>query len=399
MVVKNKVLGAIPKIFIASSILMSGYTFVKENTGLKEVDNVEEYAEKIDCDLDYVKLLSSDNNTIIRLKHNYNNPIYVGVSNEFNDEQKGYITESLDYVFGVVNKINSKYKYEIIPMSKIKAKKLMSESFITIEPKVMVENGLTKNYQKFLNLKQYKNNSYANIYLNTEELKTKDDFFYVTNHELSHVFGFGDVYFYGDFKQTDKFYSNTITYFTSMCSIPYFTPNDYKSLWAMYDQTDDDKLTDEYFENIKHKCTNYAKSYYENVYKEILDKDLCFPQVKNVKATRVLFNTPLQEKDTYFYEVLLDNNKYTLNVTNHDGELLETTTGNVIKTESLTVLQDVNLNHWKTFNSYISSAEMPKNFDITLFSSNENNYAYTNFDLRLYKITSLENQNQEELEM
>ena len=75
-------------------------------------EEIVETAETLDCDMGYINKTS--NNYYVRMKHNNGEPIYVCFDKEYSESLKEMAKESLDYIFGIVGKINSNYTYKIV---------------------------------------------------------------------------------------------------------------------------------------------------------------------------------------------------------------------------------------------------------------------------------------------
>ena len=113
---------------VATILGSVGLTAHNKAGRISEESQVETIAEALDCDLSYMKYNSTGG--VVRMMHNGDEPIYVHITDEMNEEETGLIKESLDYVFGIVGSINDKYKYEIVDNAEYYKQRILGKTTI-----------------------------------------------------------------------------------------------------------------------------------------------------------------------------------------------------------------------------------------------------------------------------
>ena len=232
--IKNGLKLAVATALIATSLTSCGA--LQDYTSQEEIIQA---AETFDCDTSY---LMKDNNKFIRMKHNDGEPIYVCFDNAYTEDLKDKAKESLDYIFGIVVKINSNYHYKIVNEQEFHSKLGKTKIYYTFGEHVSTYKQYTSVAQGHLEMNKSLYNWITNnpvyskyeVNINKDKLKDRDDesVIYTFNHELLHTFGLGDVYTNLMNKTTDKHYGNT--FMNNDAKLDRITPNDLACLISLY---------------------------------------------------------------------------------------------------------------------------------------------------------------------
>lgn len=275
-----------------------------------------------------------------RLKHNNNEPIYVSISNEFNNEQKQIIINTLDTVFGYVQQVNDNYKYKIVEdTDDIKYFNKTKISFELLD--LDKSTGGTAKLGHDIWIFSSKGN-----FINCGKIKIDRDvtigFKFMILHELLHCFGLQDLY------DVDTEYFGDWINFQNL-----ITPNAYASLLAMY-APDLSKFseaeTKEQVNNLKQKINEYKQSYYSTCSNKIKQlQQNCGIDNKLSPITGdidILFdNVSLSNDLITSIRIKTKNGKYTL-ATYNGNELIEKFSGNIQNINGIIYLEDVKLDHF-----------------------------------------------------
>ena len=103
-------------------------------------EEIIETADLLDCDTGY---LMKHNDDFVRMKHNDGEPIYICFDEQYPKDLKEKAKQSLDYIFGIVGKINSKYRYEIVDKAKFDSKLNKTKIFYTFGEVSTTIDGIT----------------------------------------------------------------------------------------------------------------------------------------------------------------------------------------------------------------------------------------------------------------
>ena len=339
---------------ILSLSLLLGVCSAKSNQISNKISSEEQahiIAEALNCDMSYMRFNYSKD--IIRMMHNDEEPIYVGISKEMNQEENQLIQESLDYVFGIVGKINDKYKYKIVDSAEFTKQNLTGKTtiyyiegpcdFLDRTPSGLIFR--TSNLIEKVGKKE--NNDYYTDYIikfDREKAKDKeyDDKLYTFIHELLHAFGLDDVYTAGLLKKTDINHKNTIMKSASMGNI--ITPNDLKCLLSAYSKDFQGQELDEYIEKCKQVCQSYETFYYENRVERLksYEKDTISLDGQDVSS---VFKGKLitLEGEEHELEIVVDiqGDQYVVKFSGGGRESDCIATGDVLEVDGVKVLRDV----------------------------------------------------------
>ncbi len=235
-------------------------------TSFASQEEVSYSAELLECDTSY---LMKQNGDFLRMKHNNGDPIYVCFDESYSEDLKTKATEALDYVFGIVGKINNKYHYEIVDKITFDLKINKTKIYYTFGNEVKDKlgndrevNGFAENHSAWYN--NFTDNPVMNYYeINVDSSLSIDKVLGTFIHEDLHTFGLDDVYTIQAIKKTNKYYGNT--YMNVGANFEMITPNDLGCLISLYsdDNTDMVKMKQE----LK-KYENKFYNYYANLCKE-----------------------------------------------------------------------------------------------------------------------------------
>lgn len=220
-------------------------------------DEIAYSSELLGCDTGY---LMKQNGDFVRMKHNNGEPIYVCFDEAYSSELKEEATEALDYVFGIVGKINDKYHYQVVDkqtfdckINKTKVYYTFGEHSVDYGTHHSISNAYTKNYYPWYN--KYSDNPIYNYYeVNLWRGLSKEDAFSTFLHENLHMMGFNDVYMSGEYKTTVKHYGNT--FMNGFMDYNRITPNDLACLISLYADDDCD------LKEMQQKLKNYEQKFY-----------------------------------------------------------------------------------------------------------------------------------------
>lgn len=316
---------------------------------------IETIAEALDCDISY--LTRRDNHYCV-MKHNGDEPIYVYIDETVSDDDKVYIIQSLDYVFGVVGKINSHYRYQIVDEAEYLAQSDKSTIRYSVgDPKTHYDGrdidvsgtaeSILDDVSKLTN-KRVTNRFYINL--------RKDDGTYgydaITRlgtciHELSHTICFADVHTLESIKTTDKHYGNTLMQSDHNGKLQHvYTPNDYKILLSVFTENmTEDKLRNS-IGDIKAEVQEYEKWYYEYFTEQVIERSKATHKLERGDYSFTASRTWVMMDNTKyknFYELNIENNKYSLKIFDENYKLVDEAVGKVIWANGVAVLKDVTL--------------------------------------------------------
>lgn len=338
----KKVIVSVASTLAISGIVLSGLTIYAN----KKVENyasqtqINEIAREINVNTDKMMLGAFGNSK--RMAHNNGRPILVTISNDFTTEEKEDILFSLNHIFGLVKEINKNYNYEIIKESELSEKYHSGDTVINYKlGEVNFHEYASATYRSsddfltsaFTNKPLVE--SHTITFNRKKTLSSKYGNIISFNHELLHVFQLGDVYS----SMKDKKYFNTAT--NSMYTLPLITPNDYGCLISTYAPKFDNLEDKQNFINkFKQKLNNYDKEYYKLVKEEYKLSGEKFDELTfNAQEMRTVNGISM----TYNYSVSIEDDKYNFDIFNENNELLDTSSGKIIKIDNVYFLKDVEL--------------------------------------------------------
>jgi hypothetical protein len=291
------------------------------------------------------------NGQVKRLKYNDGEPIYVKISDDFNNEAKEGIQDSLDYVFGIVNPINDNYTYEIVSND---FKQKSNQTVISYEL-VEKDNDFRGQYNDTRDLSNIgstivgKSTTSTNqtIKINIDNGQNQNTY----THELLHAFGLADTYSLAgieDYIMSDMIYKD-LSFPTFMDSRNRnqtdITVSDYATLMSLYTKP---------FKSEEQKNLIIKK------YKEKLSEYQDYLDSKKIQSLKQAQSSePIELKNDYnLYttfkingeiilsnvSIHLDGDKYTL-TSSYDNQVLETCEGNFDTFGNVVMLRNIKLKY------------------------------------------------------
>ena len=237
-------------------------------TSFSSQDEIVQTSEFLDCDTSY---MAKQNGDFVRMKHNNGEPIYVCFDEEYSDKYKAVTKESLDYVFGIVGKINNNYHYEIVDKKTFDSKINKTKIYYTYGKEVIDRlgnknevDGYAESYSAWYNY--FTDNPVMNYYeINISKDVEENRLLLTYVHENMHLFGFKDVYTNEALKTTEKHYGNTFMN-VNMC-YDILTPNDLACLISLYSDENTDMV------RMKQELQKYETKFY-NYYAKLCKEKL-----------------------------------------------------------------------------------------------------------------------------
>lgn len=352
--VKNFIKCATASVLIAGTISAAALGAINYRySSYATDDQIETIAEKLNCDISY--LTKRDGHYCV-MGHNGDEPIYVYLDETVTEEDRAIAVESLDYVFGVIGDINEHYRYEIVD----EATYLKKSNKTTI--KYSVGNPVTHYEGKEVEvagtamsqtdkLSKFTNKRTANrFYINIREADGEID--HATRlgtyiHELMHLVAFADVHTLKSMQTTTKHYGNTVmqaAHAGEMVCV--FTPNDYKALVSVLTENMTERQLMESFGNIQEKVANYEKEYYKFFAEKTIERSCATHKLEKgdfdftaSKKWVMMDNAEYQN----FYELHIENNKYSLKIFDENYKLIDEAVGQVVWCKGVAILKDVSL--------------------------------------------------------
>lgn len=300
-------------------------------------EQVETISEALGAKSDILYRLAYDNKTnrktIRRMEHNLDEPLKIAVHSNLSENTKNIAKKQLDNIFNIVGEINNNYKYEFVEYNENDK----DDYDILFENRNGYWNGMVGEFNT-----NYKDgcayNNHCIIYLNEESINNSNN--NINNilleetilHELMHVFGFSDVYLDDDLDHKD---ATTILYSSSSLANNFsqtnITPNDYKNLISLYAKPS--KNLEQDIEKYREMSDKYTNEYY---------KQWALDNFKNTTSPTqginsgiytfnkdLYLNKPNNNRENCTFTLEINNNNYKLTVKKSNGEILETSTGNI----------------------------------------------------------------------
>ena len=300
----------------------NGFDFSLYEQQQSSQEQIDRLAKDLNCDNSIMKI---DHGEICRLAYNDNEPIYITFENDFPQEFKEQVINSLDFIFGLVGEINPLYYYEVVDdYNKIKNK-------ANIRYATFKENTYTNGRAEIYT---YNNLNCGNtIKLNKQLLeieannpKNQELLIYNTClHELLHVFGLNDVYNEGGLKNTENYYGNT--FLQNAHNLTSITPNDYKCLLSAYaPEVDTNQNYYTLLDNMSKKASKFAYQYYLNRYQSLTEPQKYYHPTPNQLCLQATFNDDKGVVGQIVHILTISDDTYTIEIYK-DGCIIETHKG------------------------------------------------------------------------
>lgn len=309
-------------------------------------DEMYNIAEYYDCDTSYMRTINGHN---VRMKHNGDEPIYVCVDSAYTDEEKEAVMSSLDSFFGLIGKINSKYRYEIVDQEKFDSVGNKTKIYYTLKEDndFIVNNAAADIATKVKNISILTTKRMANDFVITinrshlSELNDPKQLPYALRHELGHT-ALNDVYEIEDRQSVyKKFQCNTYMNPAVGPELEMFTPNDVKCFISYFAESEEEAKA------LKPFLKEYTKNYYENFSKKCIEKG---GQTKEFNKTDFEFESNLTSTALdgtvykYLYNLKVEDGKYFFEIIDEEkNKILESCEGETISINGMVVLKDVKL--------------------------------------------------------
>lgn len=353
----HRVIKTIGAIALSVSLILGGTVFTLHNKtkDYSTQNQIETIASALDCDLTYMK--NNNRNQVVRMKHNGSEPIYVSISTEHTEDERRYITQSLDYVFDIVSSINNNYHYKIVDESEIESHAKNGKTTISYHVgeanyTTLVgdsrANGLIsrddQNVFSYLNKPVY--HSHKITYdreMNKD--RTEESKQYTFLHELLHAFGFDDVMNTTAHQSFIPIYcGHTVMNSNLGDNLNCLTPNDYRAIISAYAPQMNEKELLEFIENYKQKTKEYDESFYHS-YAAICEyKTNTKSTLDTTKDYSVSYTRNLTDVDgTVIIEhifIKVQNGKYEIVVTDENMNILEQTSGKTLASGNTLILKN-----------------------------------------------------------
>ena len=312
-------------------------------------DDIVSISEQIGCDISYLK---QHKGNYVRMQHNEDEPIYVYLDSVLTEDEKQSAIRALDYVFGIVGRINSKYRYQIVDKAEFDSKINKTKIDFSIGKKVSFEYGGEERYaQGHINSKVGPLSSLTDqpgmnrfsIKIDRDELaeETQEGKDYTNIHELLHAFGKNDVYFIDALSETDRYYGNTIMNSDEGVKLKYLTPNDVKCLVLLYAEKDMSK------KEMKEIVTSYTEQFYDHYTKSCIEKaeiDGKFDSDDFGFDTQVRVMDVDGTKFGYVYNIQVEDGRYVFTIYDlYTNKEIDRCDGRVLNRNGVLVLRDVEL--------------------------------------------------------
>lgn len=310
---------------------------------------IEQMAESLDCDLSYAQKIDGHYSV---MKHNGDEPIYVSFDKNVTEQEIAVATEVLDYAFGIINKINSNYRYEIVDNETYERKSNKTRIYIMEDPCEIVNNfgdevemsGLAHTKREKLSriVEKSVTADHTIQFNRNSALGDMEIFRRILLHELSHNLGMGDVHTLLGIQTTDKYYGHTFMNSTgNFNTLGMYSPNDLKMFVSLYMNDDSDRRA------IKKMLDEYEQFYYEtyaNFCKEKLRTNQNV-ELEDFCLTDKLHVTDMNgEVSEYIYDFIIVGDSYELVITNaQTNKVLDRATGGIVRVNGTIILKDVEL--------------------------------------------------------
>lgn len=346
---------AVVTFFVSVGILIGAHASVKAHysdyTNLLDQKFV---ASQVNCIESYRSTLGR------RLKHNGDEPIYISFSKDFTEEKKQEVLKSLDYIFGVVSKIDERYRYQIVENAddlKYFGKTVINFKFEDLE------NGTSGlcfydwvDPLSFVSLKGAMNEKLTITFDVFYRDNAHKHFSYLIKHEVLHAFGFDDVY------TRDPIHHNTLmhAFMAEFIHTEIFTPNDIRLLYTIYHKpyTSKQHMQQEIAEFNK-KIEEYSKKFYthhlEGLQKEHIRELKVWDIAVGDKAEKmakivpmgenvdVAFKTTVNDTNVKYIHCKVDGDKYKIATFSGDGQKISSCEGSAYHINGAIYLQSVEL--------------------------------------------------------
>ncbi len=349
--VKNLLKISIAGVLLATTVFLSTSCSNVEYDSFYDTDEIDSIAEKMECDTGYLWKI---NDNYARMKHNGDEPIYVCFDEQLTEDEMSTAKEALEYVFGLLSKINEKYQYKIVDKKEYELKNNKTRIYFGLGQHDIIANGIEfasqghiyQDYDFFSTLTDVPLWNDYRINIDREEIKKDPNpnaLYYTNVHELMHACGDKDVYDMSAKNHASTFRGNTLINPNSGPIVLKFTPNDVKCKILLYAEKDADK------KELKQILNDYTKEYYDEYVKKC-------EEVGGIKGflneedfgleTAIRVTDEKGNKYGYRYVVEVNDGKYQFYLYEYySNKLLDECKGDVVYHNGVAILTDLNLKH------------------------------------------------------
>ena len=295
----------------------------------KSNSQIIEDAHYFDADMRVAQYFGNSNFLIKtdfrRLPHNNDKPIYVGVSNVFDENEKVMIKDVLLYYEDLFSNINSHYKFKVVNVPEAYFQSIIGNNVLYYFEKNINGEGLNASRPNLLNF-NFTKNSIITIDKNlTDEVEK----YYTVMHETAHCFGLGDVY------ETSVRHFDTFMHGSPLAhDVKTLYPNDVAMLYAMYgeDFRNEEEINQTKLLQAQNSFENYKDIFYDKAIKSITEKYL-FNNIAEIDQETInnkvfnfymnIYNEKTLQLEEFIYKIKIDSEKdATFSITNEQNELL-----------------------------------------------------------------------------
>ena len=331
---------------LSSIVILTGGAAVYGNVSLADYSNnkqINSIAQELDCDTSY---LTEVHDKYVRMEHNGKEPIYVCFDGQLSEVEKASAINSLDYVFGIVGKINDKYRYKVIDKSKYDKSAFKTKIYFDKND----DGGASGDIADIdidLNVFSYftsKRTMYNFEIHQKSSAKTNEELEFMYTHELWHAFGISDVYYN---ENTTKHQGNTVIKPELGRKVGIITPNDFKCLISLYaEKFDSQSEQNVAVENFKSMIEEYEEYYYDYFASRVVE----YKGIQESISTNAFywqgysqFTVNNSQSVGYFYKIQVNDGQYIFKILDTSNNLLDSYTGKAHDKNGIIVLQDVEL--------------------------------------------------------
>ncbi len=378
--VAKKIFKGLASVAIIAGVALGGIN-VSNSLQVNDINNYKTQnqivldAKEFGAEMELAKVLGRQyrHNNFIRLRHNNGAPIRVYISNNFNEDYKQLISNSLDYVENLFQDINDKYHFKIVDKREFDFYRTIGHTAIKYNDGLESDKVGGINSARVLML----NNNFignADISINVDLLeKYPDNKEYILLHELLHAFGLGD-----NLPYLSSLHYNSIMHNGEIARhLNEVYSNDYKMLQALYNVSYLDGSTVNVFERNKiiENINNFEQEFYKKVAKYNLGSEYNkLTEIKQEDLNEISLNQlSIYSSQNQVYQIKLtfNDNEYLYTIKDLDDNIIEEFKGNYVKVDNFIVLNDLhfkNAYNWK-YGYYdtgvISSQLITKTSDFT----------------------------------
>ena len=277
----------------------------------------------------------STGKSVIRFEHNQGESIKVAVHPSMSEYAGNICLQTIDHVMGLINGVNDNYYYEVVDYEEGK------DIDIVFKNESIDGNGEMRfQFSNLMPSRIFYSN--ATVVVDEQGIYAAEGFpdgyidlllRYIILHETMHAFGFHDVYLedYNTNINTTTILNIFADNLNNIYASTNMTPNDYKNMIALYAKPSQNLEQD--IEVYKQMVDAFTQDYYKNWMSDYA-KLYSLP-TESIKDARYTFERErfdsfeTRDTQTLQFELITQDDKYYFKVANKDGEVLESTMGEI----------------------------------------------------------------------